>query len=363
MSRPGAVATPDDPQHRIDAGLAWHYGDPLGEQRATGRGPVLLDRWTAGQVTVTGEERLSWLHTLSSQHLEEFADGDAAEALWLSAQGHVQHWADLADRGGTVHLRTESAAAARALLAFLESMRFWTKVDLADVTTEFGTLTVAGRDADQAVTSVLDTPPVPAGHAVAVTDGPAAGGWLRGYPDRVDVVVPRAGFGAVAGALIRSGVRPAGSWAAAALRIPARRPRFGVDNDDRTIPNEMPWLATAVHLHKGCYRGQETVARVDNLGQPPRRLALLHLDGSAERMPVTGDPVLSDKGRTVGRVGTVAQHWEDGPIALALIKRNVGPGSALLAGGVDAALDPEDTVAGGRPFSVDRGSFHDFRRR
>jgi folate-binding protein YgfZ len=168
---------------------------------------------------------------------------------------------------------------------------------------------------------------------------------------------------AAAQALIGAGAAPAGSWAAAALRVAARRPRFGVDNDERTIPNEMPWLASAVHLHKGCYRGQETVARVDNLGQPPRRLALLHLDGSAESLPVTGDAVRTDAGRTVGRVGTVAQHWLDGPIALALVKRQVGPDTPLLAGGVDAALDPDDAVRAGRPFSVDRGEFHDFRRR
>ncbi len=78
------------------------------------------------------------------------------------------------------------------------------------------------------------------------------------------------------------GRAPAGFDAYEALRVEARRPRFGVDTDHRTIPNELQWLRTAVHLDKGCYRGQETVARVHNLGRPPRRLVLLHLDGVSE---------------------------------------------------------------------------------
>ena len=117
----------------------------------------------------------------------------------------------------------------------------------------------------------------------------------------------------MAAALVAAGAVPAGSWAADALRIPTRRPRWGVDTDDRTIPNEVEWLSTAVHLEKGCYRGQETVARVHNLGRPPRRLVMLNLDGSASGLPETGDPVTTAEGRVVGRVGTVAQHHDDGP--------------------------------------------------
>jgi folate-binding protein YgfZ len=117
-----------------------------------------------------------------------------------------------------------------------------------------------------------------------------------------------------------------------------------VDTDERTIPNEVSWLATAVHLEKGCYRGQETVARVHNLGRPPRRLVMLNLDGSASGLPATGDPVSTADGRVVGRLGTVAQHYEDGPIALALVKRAVDVGTPLLAGSVDAAIDPVDAL-------------------
>ena len=127
----------------------------------------------------------------------------------------------------------------------------------------------------------------------------------------------------------------------------AVRPRLGVDTDERTIPHEVGWIGGpghgAVHLDKGCYRGQETVARVHNLGKPPRMLVLLHLDGTVDR-PATGDAVLAN-GRTVGRLGTVVEHVDLGPVALALLKRGIPADTALTTGGdaevaamIDAAL-------------------------
>ena len=156
---------------------------------------------------------------------------------------------------------------------------------------------------------------------------------MRHTESGIDLLIPRGELAAIASALIAGGAVPAGSWAAEALRIPTRRPRWGVDTDDRTIPNEVQWLDTAVHLDKGCYRGQETVARVHNLGRPPRRLVMLNLDGSAGSLPETGDPVTTADGRVVGRLGAVAQHHEDGPIALALIKRSVGAGNSAAGRG------------------------------
>jgi tRNA-modifying protein YgfZ len=137
-------------------------------------------------------------------------------------------------------------------------------------------------------------------------------------------------------------------WAYEALRIAAGKPRLGLDTDHRTIPNEVGWIGTAVHLDKGCYRGQETVARVHNLGKPPRMLVLLHLDGSTDR-PATGDPVLAG-GRTVGRVGTVVDHVDEGPISLALLKRGLPADTPLTTGGdaaVPAVIDAESIPATG----------------
>jgi hypothetical protein len=136
-----------------------------------------------------------------------------------------------------------------------------------------------------------------------------------------------------------------------------------VDTDERTIPHEVGWIGPpgqgAVHLDKGCYRGQETVSRVHNLGRPPRMLVLLHLDGSAER-PVTGDPVLAG-GRPVGRVGTVVDHVDLGPVALALLKRGLSADTELTTGGehaVAAVIDPESMppadVAGAGRLAVER---------
>ncbi len=128
----------------------------------------------------------------------------------------------------------------------------------------------------------------------------------------------------------------AGSWASEALRVAAWRPRLGFETDHRTIPHEVDWLRTAVHLHKGCYRGQETVARVHNLGRPPRRLVFLHLDGSGHTLPAAGDAVMLGD-RPVGHLTSVARHFEDGPIALALVKRNVPTDEQLDIAGVSAA--------------------------
>jgi folate-binding protein YgfZ len=165
--------------------------------------------------------------------------------------------------------------------------------------------------------------------------------------DAVDLLVPRAEKDAWRQRLVEAGARPAGTMAFDALRVEALRPRLGVDTDDRTIPHEVGWIGSAVHLTKGCYRGQETVARVANLGRPPRRLVLLHLDGGDEHLPESGDPVLRD-GRPVGRVGSVVQHHELGPVALALVKRSVPVDAELVAGAGESAsparIDPDSYV-------------------
>ena len=182
-------------------------------------------------------------------------------------------------------------------------------------------------------------------------------------PDiELDLVVPRARAADWLDRLTAAGVRPAGVWAYEAHRVAALRPRLGVDTDERTIPHEVGWIgspAGAVHLDKGCYRGQETVARVHNLGKPPRMLVLLHLDGSADR-PATGDPVLAG-GRSVGRLGTVVDHVDDGPIALALLKRGLPADTALTTGGeaevaavIDADSMPAADVTGAGRLAVER---------
>lgn len=349
LGLPGAVAA-----RGADEGVAWHYGDPTAEQRAAESGAALIDHTNRDVLAVTGEDRLTWLHTLSSQHLTDLADGASTQALFLSPNGHVEHHAVLTHQDGVVYLDTEPGAGA-ALLAFLDGMRFWSKVEVAPA--DLAVLALAGPTAADVAGRARNAEPGRSG---------PDGGFTRRSAEGLDLVLPRAAVGAVAQELRAAGAVPAGSWAADALRIPTRRPRWGVDTDEKTIPNEVSWLSTAVHLHKGCYRGQETVARVHNLGRPPRRLVMLNLDGSVGTLPEPGEPVTSGAGRAVGRLGTIAQHHELGPIALALIKRSVEAGTPLLVGGIDAVVDIDDRLDEGQqqtPLSaIDRRAFTQLRR-
>jgi folate-binding protein YgfZ len=351
-----------DPTHRAAGvhGVAAHYGDPLREQRTLATGVGLVDRSHRGVVAVPGEERANWLHTLTTQHLADLTAGEGTELLVLSPHGHVEQHALVAEDGDTTWLDTEPGATA-GLLTYLERMRFFSKVEPRDATAERALLSLVGPDAAEALGALgvtglgePDTLAVP-GPKFATGSVPPrptarydvrplpAGGWARRGPLGVDLLVPRESMDDVVATLRDAGVPVAGLWAYEALRVAARRARVGVDTDHRTIPAEVDLIAPAVHLAKGCYRGQETVARVHNLGRPPRRLVLLHLDGvTSDRLPAAGTPVTQD-GRAVGFLGTAVQHFELGQIALAVVKRNVPDDARLLVGedgDIAAAIDP-----------------------
>ncbi|MFD2090062.1 CAF17-like 4Fe-4S cluster assembly/insertion protein YgfZ [Blastococcus deserti] len=342
LSRPGAVAV----EGGTVAGrsIAAHYGDPLREQRLLAEGAGLVDRSDRDVVAIPGADRLSWLHSITSQHLDRLGDGSGSEALVLSPNGHVEHHLVVADLGGTTWADVEAGTGA-ALQAFLERMRFMLRVEPALVTATWAVLSLVGPTG-AAVLAAAGLPEPETGYAVRALDA----GFARRMPPIgdgtpvVDLVVPRADLDAVAARLEAAGAQLAGVQAFDALRVQARRPRLGVDTDHRTIPNELPWLRTAVHLDKGCYRGQETVARVHNLGRPPRRLVLLHLDGVSEVLAEPGTPVLSGT-REVGRVGSVVRHHELGVVALALVKQSVAMDAALTVAGSTAAIDPDDAPA------------------
>lgn len=331
MSTHGAAGPPEGSP---DAGVAWHYGDPFAEQRVAVTSAVVVDRSNRGMIAVPGADRLSWLHSLTSQHLTALADARGTEALLLDLNGRVEHHMVLADLAGTTWIDTETAGTAE-LLAYLQKMVFWADVTPRDAHDELAVLSVQGPNVDQ----LLALP-----EEVYGVSALADGGYVRRMPGHhghpaADVVVPRPHLSQWWARLVAAGARPAGSWAFEALRVESLQARAGVDTDERTIPHEVGWIGTAVHLNKGCYRGQETVARVHNLGKPPRRLVLLHLDGSADGRPETGEAVTA-AGRTVGRVGTVVDHHELGPIALALVKRSVPSNTELIAGPCAAAIDP-----------------------
>ncbi len=305
----------------VDAGVPWHFGDPYREQSRMERPGVAVDQSHRGVLTISGPDRLSWLHSLTSQHLERLAPGVGVSTLILSPQGHIEHALYGVDDGETFWAHTEPGAAAAAV-AWLDRMRFMTRVEVTDRTAAYAVVWRSGPSPEPA-----DTEP---------------GGPTRSGPDSLDgheVFVPRAELAAVLDRADRAGM-----WAYEARRIAAGVPRIGVDSDHRTIPNELGLLGPAVHLDKGCYRGQETVARVHTLGRPPRRLVRLQLDGSADALPPVGAALELD-GRPVGFVGSSARHFELGPIALGLVKRNVDPNATLLAAGIAAGqevlVDPE----------------------
>ncbi|MFB9905059.1 CAF17-like 4Fe-4S cluster assembly/insertion protein YgfZ [Allokutzneria oryzae] len=338
LGQPGAIAPPED---SADPGVPWHFGDPLAEQRTAARSAVVVDRSHRGVIAVPGEDRLTWLHSLTSQHMTELGDGTGTELLVLDVQGRVEHHAVVAELDGTVWLDTERERVA-PLLDYLTKMVFWSKVEPRDATDELAVLTVLGPTATDVLGAAGVTAPTTPGEVLALPGG----GFARrmSAPDSVDLLVPRAELDAWWTRLTDAGARPAGSWTYEALRVESLRPRLGMDTDERTIPHEVAWIGRAVHLEKGCYRGQETVARVHNLGKPPRRMLLLHLDGSQEVLPPPGSPVTAG-GKVVGRVGTAVLHHELGPIALALLKRSVPVESELTAGEgedvVSAAVDPD----------------------
>ena len=318
LNAPGAV-----PGDAPDAGVAAHYGNPYAEQRALAAGTGMVDRSHRGVVRITGPDRLSWLHSLSTQDLEHLEPGQSAETLILSPQGHIEHHLTLTDDGDALWAHVEPGTAG-ALLAFLESMRFMLRVEPADVTGDYAVLTVTGG---------LPEAGPPPGDALPPGTAAAVRGALG-----TDLLVARGDLDRAATKFADGGLTLAGMQAYEALRIAARRPRFGLDTDHRTIPHEVGWIESAVHLNKGCYRGQETVARVQNLGHPPRRLVFLHLDGSEDRLPQHGDPVQLEEA-TIGFVGSAARHYELGPIGLALIKRTTPVDATLQAAGLPAAQE------------------------
>lgn len=293
----------------IDAGLAWHFGNPVAEGRSMADGTGVADLHNRDVVEVKGPERLTWLHALTSQHLEKLEPGVATTALILAPTGHIEHVLHGVD-DGTSFLAWTEPGRGEALVAWLDRMRFMSRVE---------------------VSQRPDLQLVWCGHQVEVPERCVVRDSDLGGSD---LFIPR-------GTELPSGV-PVGMWAFEAARIAAGVPRIFVDTDHRSIPNEIGLVGT--HLEKGCYRGQETVARVHTLGRPPRRLVQLHLDGSLSSLPEPGAQLMLD-GRAVGFVGSSARHHELGPIALGLVKRNVAVDAQLLADDIPAAqeilVDPD----------------------
>lgn len=326
LQRPGASEIQDTTL--IDAvGIAWHYGDPLVEQRAVETGSAIVDRSQRRVIKAEGPEAATFLNNLLSQKLDDAPSDFSAGALDLDMQGHVLHHMDLTRVGEAFYLDVPEAQFS-SLLEFLTKMVFWSQVALEEA--PLAVITVLG--------SALPAP------ASAVVSRDVA--W-RG-PQRTDYLVPREKLEAAVTELESAGGSLVGLMAYTAERVKALEPELAADLDDKAIAHEVPhWISRGdtpafVHLNKGCYRGQETVARVENLGRSPRLLVMLYLDGSAPNRPAIGDDVTLG-GRRVGRLGTIVDDCDYGPIALALIKRSALTGGTLTIGDVAASVE-EDSL-------------------
>ena len=292
-----AVLVEDGP----DKGAIWHFGEPVKEQRALEAGTAWADLSHLSVIAVSGADRLKWLHDLTTQFLTDLEVGIWKSGMILDPQGHVEYQFNLVDDGTTTFLVLDPGYA-DTLIAYLTKMKFMLKVDVQDATSEYAVLRAPGATTD--------------------LGGPFA------LVPRNEVAQMSETFSAVA--------TQVGTWALDAERVAAGRPRIGFETDHKSIPNELGVLNGAVHMNKGCYRGQETVAKIFNLGNPPRRLVMLHLDGSDVGFPATGTKVEND-GVAVGFIGTVARHHELGTIALAMIKRNTPTDATLSIDGIPAS--------------------------
>jgi tRNA-modifying protein YgfZ len=291
-----AVLVEDGP----DKGAVWHFGEPVKEQRALEAGTAWADLSHFNIVAVTGEDRLKWLHDLTTQFVSDLQPGTWMPSMILDAKGHVEFQFNLVDDGTTTYLVLDPGYVDQ-LVEYLTKMKFMLRVDVRDASSEFVVLRAPG---------VADS-----------IGGPFA------LVPRAEVEEMKQTFGGVA--------TQVGTWALDAERVAKGRPRIGFETDHKSIPNELGVLNTAVHMKKGCYRGQETVAKIYNLGNPPRRLVMLHLDGSDVGFPAAGTKVEND-GVVVGFVGTVARHHELGTIALAVVKRNTPVDATLSIEGIPA---------------------------
>lgn len=326
------IPAPDS--NDVDAAVAWHYGDPFAEQRllASGRGAVDLSHREV--IAVSGPDRLSWLDSMTSQLLLHLQPGESTYDLLLDPHGRVEAELHLHDDGERTLITVEPGNAS-AVIDFLDRMRFMLRVEVRNVTEDLAVVWEPVRAVHATYPTILTPAPfagLPMGDVgadVSKYTADRAQAWIGR-----EILVPRAELDAVLDAA--DGL--AGTWAWNALRIAAGVPRFGIETDHKTIPHEVGWLGAAVHMRKGCYRGQETVARTHNMGKPPRRLVLLHLDGSADHLPAHGTEVVHGD-RAVGFVGMSVQHYELGPIASAVVKRNTPPDAVLTVGDMRASQD------------------------
>lgn len=300
-----------------------------GRDFAAGKAAVLLSPYMIFEIS--GPDRQTWLHSFFAQKILGMVAGDSAEALMLDATGHVQLAWRVSEAAESTWIFAApnplyaECATSEAFETWMKANVFRKKVVIANRSSDFAVFARNGSDGsyksvDGAEIVWQDPWPAEIVGSVRYSKAPLAA-LASGYrlseslvPSTISVELP-----------------VVAAEALTALRIAAHRPSQTAEVDAKTLPHELDWLSTGVHLSKGCYRGQESVAKVHNLGHPPRRLVMLQLDGSGHFLPEVGDPVfVQGDDRQRGVITSVAGHFEMGPIALAVINRITDPAAILV---------------------------------
>ena len=310
-------------------------------------------------VIVTGVDRLTWLHNITTAPFAALRPGVSIEALILDPRGHIMHACAAVDDGMRTWLLTDQGRS-EDMAEYLRTMRFMMRVDMACMpVTAVGMMcereAVAPEVQEKA--SIIWEDPWPyvqqggASYGISDEDHPGKNSHRivlisskesskelskdtrvahEGAPE--ENLAEDASIPPLIQALKNEGLEEVSSAAWEAARIVDRRPRPNMEvmhvPDPGVLPNELDWLRTAVSLKKGCFPGQETVAKIVNMGRPARRLTFLYLEGPEGQLPEPSS-ALSFDGEEVGVVTSVARDNELGPVALALVKRTVPPDAVL----------------------------------
>jgi folate-binding protein YgfZ len=300
------------------------------EHRALLEGCGLLDRSERGKLALSGAGAVEFLNGQVTNELIGLAPGDGCYAAFLTHKGkmlgdlrilavgepEVQSPAELL-------LDTERSAL-QALFDMIRRFKVGYEVELHKRTLERGLLSLIGPDAETiaGVDGLGETE-----HSNATVEVEGIGAVAVRTDVGVDLLCDASDTERLAAVLQRRGATSVSEQAAECLRIERGRPRYGVDLDDSVIPQEAGLNERAISFTKGCYVGQETVARLFYKGKPNRHLRGLRLSAPAD----TGDALLLGE-RTVGHLGSVTVSPTLGPIALALVRREAEPGCVVIVG-------------------------------
>jgi tRNA-modifying protein YgfZ len=299
---------------------------PTDSYRAMTEGCAVVDRSERGKLALTGAEAKDFLHGQVTNDLERLAPGDGCYAAFLTHKGKMLGDLRILDTGDELLLDCERVAL-QELFNMIRRYKLGRDVELHKRTLERGLLSLIGPDARR-VAGATDLPETEHAHRAGRIGGATVR--LIATDLGVDVLCEAADSEPVAAALIAAGAVPATEAAAEVRRVETGRPRYGADLDDTVIPQEAGLNERAVSFEKGCYVGQETVARLHFRGKPNRHLRGLRLSAAA----APGDTLRLDE-KDVGRLGSVVQSPRHGPIALALVRREAQPGTTLAVGAGD----------------------------